>query len=86
MANFLDKNSNLSKKDSSKNEEQKEKEYNKEEDNIDETITVIFQKDIEKFIYVDKKNYGPFKINDIASIPIEIYNKILLPKQIAKEK
>ena len=86
LANFLDKNSNLSKKDSSKNEEQKEKDYNKEEDNIDETITVIFQKDIEKFIYVDKKNYGPFKINDIASIPIEIYNKILLPKQIAKEK
>ena len=49
-------------------------------------IEVIFLKDVEEFIYKNNKRFGPFKKNDEALIPEEIYRKVLHPKNIAMEK
>ena len=49
-------------------------------------ISVIFLEDLEEFIYVNNHKYGPFKKNEIAQIPKDVFSKILLPKKIAQIK
>ncbi len=52
---------------------------------VDE-VTVIFLEDIDEFVYLNNRKYGPFKKDDVAQIPTEIYSKILFPKNIAQKK
>ena len=59
-------------------DEEKETEIDVEE------VTVVFLKDVDEFIYVDNKIYGPFKKNEVAVIPKELFSKILFPKKFVQ--
>lgn len=50
-----------------------------------EIVPVIFKKDVDEFVGIDMKNYGPFREGDTAELPSE-NAKLLIEKEIASEE
>ena len=54
--------------------------------NESEDVLVIFLKDINRFVYIDNRIFGPYKKNEVDRIPKDIFTKILQPKNFAQLK
>lgn len=86
---FLLQNSNIMK--DSMNDQEFKKSIEKTEiehstNNINEEVMVVFLKDIDSFVNLDNRVFGPYKKNDAVKIPKDIFTKILQPKNIAQLK
>ena len=44
---------------------------------------IVMMNDLEEFVGIDMKNYGPFKKGDVANLPEE-NTKLLIEKKVAK--
>ena len=51
-----------------------------------EITSVIFITDLEEFIYLNNQKFGPYKKNDKAKVPKDVFDKVLGPKNIALKK
>lgn len=47
-------------------------------------IEVRFLVDLDEFTYLNNRTFGPFKKDEIAKVPTEVFSKVLYPKKIAQ--
>ena len=88
MKEFLFQNSNINIEESVDNQKSGISPNPPQVENTraNDEIQVVFLKDLEEFVYLNNKKYGPFKKNELAKVPKEVFYKILNPKNFAQLK